>query len=299
MNLLEKTKLLLKQTHLKPDKLKGQNFCVNEGVLQEMVLAAELKKDEVVLEVGPGFGFLTEKLVQQCGKVVAVELEPVLAGLLKKSEWLSKNLEVIFGDILKLDISKIITGKYKVVANLPYSITSVFLKKMLTSQTKPESMTLLVQQEVAERICASPGEMSLLALSVQLYAKPKIIKKVDQACFWPKPKVVSAILKVEDIHDFPFAKQISAKDPLRRNVGAVGGPASGWQEKVFWQVLKAGFCAKRKTLENNLSNSFHLNKAKVKEIIEKAGLLSNVRSQELSLDKWLEVVTAIQNLIKR
>jgi len=279
MNLLEKTKLLLKQTHLRPDKLKGQNFCIDEKVLQEMIASAELKKDETVLEVGPGFGFLTEQLVQKCGRVVAVELEPVLASLLKKSEWLSKNLEVIFGDILKLDVSKIITGKYKIVANLPYSITSFFLKKFLTSEHKPGSMTLLVQQEVAERICALPGEMSLLALSVQLYAKPKIIKKVGSICFWPQPKVVSAILKIEDIHDFPFAKQI--------------------QEVIFWQVLRAGFCAKRKTLENNLSNSFHVSKVEIGKILEKTGLLGNVRAQELSLDNWLEVATALQKVIKR
>jgi len=295
MNLLEKTKLLIKQTHLRPDKLKGQNFCIDEKVLQEMIVAAELKADETVLEVGPGFGFLTDKLVQKCGKVVAVELEPVLASLLKKSEWLSStiggNLEVVFGDILKFrpeayqpmaedqNSSTHSLKKFKIVANLPYGITSVFLKKFLTGEHKPESMTLLVQQEVAERICALPGEMSLLGLSVQLYAKPKIIKKVGSVCFWPQPKVVSAILKIEDIHDFPFAKQT--------------------EEKFFWQVLRAGFCAKRKTLENNLSNSFHLNKAEVKKIIEKIGLLGNVRAQELSLDNWLAVAVALQKVIKR
>jgi len=277
MNLLEKTKLLLKQTRLRPDKLKGQNFCVDEKVLQDMVLTAGLKKNETVLEVGPGFGFLTEKLLQACGRVIAVELERSLADLLKKSSGLYENLEVIGGDILKLDISKIIAGPYKIAANLPYSITSFFLKKFLTAKAKPESMTLLVQREVAERICARPGVMSLLALSVQLYAKPEIIKKIDSSSFWPQPKVISAIIKIEEIRDFPFAEQV--------------------EEKVFWQIIKAGFCARRKTLENNLSNSFHLDKAKVKKIIEKAGLLSKVRPQELNLDSWLKIAITMQSLI--
>ena len=277
MNLLEKTKLLLKQTRLRPDKLKGQNFCVDEKVLQDMVLTAGLKKNETVLEVGPGFGFLTEKLLQACGRVIAVELEPALADLLKKSSGLYENLEVIGGDILKLDISEIITGPYKIAANLPYSITSFFLKKFLTAKVKPESITLLVQREVAERICARPGAMSLLALSVQLYAKPEIIKKIDSSSFWPQPKVVSAIIKIEEIRDFPFAEQV--------------------EEKVFWQIIKAGFCARRKTLENNLSNSFHLDKAKVKKIIEKAGLLSKVRPQELNLDSWLKIAITTRSLI--
>ena len=152
---------------------------------------------------------------------------------------------------------------------MPYSITSTFLKKFLTGELKPESMTLLIQKEVAQRICARAGQMSLLALSVQLYAQPKIIRFVSKNSFWPKPKVDSAILQIDKIGGFPYQSQV--------------------EEQKFWQVLKIGFSAKRKTLENNLANGFYLPKEKARQIIVQAGLKPISRAQELSLAEWLRL----------
>lgn len=269
MDFLERTKLAIKQVDLKPTRLKGQNFCVDGNVLDLMVKTADIKKDDVILEAGPGFGFLTEKLLATGARVIAVELEPALARPLRTVEKLNSNFTVIEQDILRADLRPYLTNNYKIAANLPYSITSFFLKTFFTRERQPESMTLLLQKEVVERICAKAGDMSLLALSVQLYGSPEIIKIVPASAFWPKPKVNSAILKITDIHPFPFAGQI--------------------EEIFFWQVLRAGFSGKRKTLENNLANSFHLPKPKTAEIIQKTGLKQMARAQELNIQEWFKI----------
>ena len=280
MNLLEQTQYLIKKTGLKPDKLKGQNFCIDEELLKEIVKAADVSGKDTVLEVGAGFGFLTTELLKKAKKVIAVEMDSKLVKVLKQLEKFNDNLEIIEGDILQIPRNKFqVTKKsqipnlkfqnYKIVANLPYSITSTFLKKFLTGELKPESMTLLIQKEVAQRICARAGQMSLLALSVQLYAQPKIIRFVSKNSFWPKPKVDSAILQIDKIGGFPYQSQV--------------------EEQKFWQVLKIGFSAKRKTLENNLANGFYLPKEKARQIIVQAGLKPISRAQELSLAEWLRL----------
>jgi 16S rRNA (adenine1518-N6/adenine1519-N6)-dimethyltransferase len=170
------------------------------------------------------------------------------------------------------------------VANLPYGISSAFLKKFLTAKNKPQSITLLLQREVAERICAPAGEMSLLSVSVQLYARPQIIKIISQKSFYPPPKVESAIIHLDRITDFPYTEMFS-------------GLTDRQAEKKYWQVLRAGFCSKRKTLENNLANSFHLPKNKVKQAILQAGLAPAARAQELSLDDWLKLTFKLQDFI--
>ncbi|MCX6785713.1 MAG: 16S rRNA (adenine(1518)-N(6)/adenine(1519)-N(6))-dimethyltransferase RsmA [Candidatus Komeilibacteria bacterium] len=272
MDLLQQTQYLIKNIGLRPDKLKGQNFCIDEKVLQAMVKAARAGKNDTVLEVGAGFGFLTTELAKIAKEVVAVEIEPALVRILRNLQAVYKNVEVVQGDILKIQNLKLKAQNYKIVANLPYSITSAFLRKFLTTENKPSSITLLLQREVAQRICAQPGEMSLLAVSVQLYGEPKIISTVKPASFWPRPSVNSAILQINDLQPFPFQKQVS--------------------ELKFWQVVRAGFCAKRKTLENNLANSFHLSKEDVQKSLINSGLNPLVRAQELSLDDWLKLTTS-------
>lgn len=273
MNLLEQTKYLIKQTGLHPDKIKGQNFCVDESVLVDMVNEADIKKTDVVLEVGAGFGFLTQFLVKTAGNVIAVEIEPMLVNVLRNLEKVNYNLQVVEGDIFKIVNSKF-GGNYKIAANIPYSITSAFLKKFLTASVLPQSITLLLQKEAAKRVCAPPGQMSLLSLSVQLYATPKIIRIVKPASFWPSPKVDSAILKIENISAFPFAGQVG--------------------EKFFWQVLKSGFCSRRKTLENNLANCLHLNKSEVSRILAEIGFKKAVRAQELAVHDWLKIALLLK-----
>ncbi|MBU1036789.1 ribosomal RNA small subunit methyltransferase A [Patescibacteria group bacterium] len=284
MDLLKQTKFLIKKTGLKPDKLKGQNFCIEQKVIEEMIKAANISPQDTIIEVGPGFGFLTDKLCNKTKEVIAVELDKKLFKIVKNLEKFYNNLQAIEGDILKLKMENLLSRKrtvekfqnYKIVANLPYAISSVFLKKFLTSDFKPQAMTLLLQKEVAQRICAAPGKMSLLALSIQLYSKPVLIKIISKESFWPVPQVDSAILRIEKIHAFPFAKEVP--------------------EKVFWQVIRSGFCSKRKQLHNNLKNSLHLNTDQLDKVFSQSQLNEKIRAQELSLKDWLKLAKSYNRL---
>lgn len=275
MNLLSQTKYLIRKSGLRPNKLKSQIFCIDEEVIKEMVKVAQVSNKDTVMEVGSGFGFLTAELLKKAKKVVAIELDKKLIKVLKNLESLHQNLEIIQGDVLELRTKDL--KNYKIVSNLPYSITSAFLKKFLTSEIKPQSMTLLVQKEVAERVCALPGEMSLLAISVQLYSQPKIVKTVSKSSFWPEPKVESAILDIKNIRGFPFLNKVS--------------------EKVYWRVVRSGFSNKRKQLHNNLSGSLHLKSENIKQIFLKLKLNPQIRAQELSIDDWAEISHQVARLL--
>jgi 16S rRNA (adenine1518-N6/adenine1519-N6)-dimethyltransferase len=189
MDLLEKTKQLCAENNIRPARSKGQNFLIDENIYDKIIEAADLKNTDTVLEVGPGLGFLTAKLSEKAGYVIAVELDDKLAAYLKEN-LKKENVEIINENILDIINSKsqILNSKYKVVANLPYNITSVFIRKMLTSENKPTEMILMLQKEVAERICAKPGDMSLLALSVQFFSEPKYFSKFHAQLFIPRRK---------------------------------------------------------------------------------------------------------------
>ena len=176
----------------------GQNFLVDGSILKKIAAAAELTPSDTVIEVGPGLGVLTETLVEQAGKVIAIELDNHLAEILKTHFSGSNKVTVINEDVLKINPADIL-GKqteYKVVANLPYYITSAVIRHFLEASVKPKMMVLMVQKEVAKQITAQPGEMSLLSVSVQLYGKPTMVSKVSARCFYPAPNVDSAILKI-------------------------------------------------------------------------------------------------------
>ncbi|MDP2637247.1 MAG: 16S rRNA (adenine(1518)-N(6)/adenine(1519)-N(6))-dimethyltransferase RsmA, partial [bacterium] len=191
-------KNMLSEAGLRPKKGLGQHFLVAKPFLDLISKAAGLKKTDTVLEIGPGLGVLTETLAKKAKKVVAVEKDGELVGLLEELTVGMKNIEVIHSDILKLDPSHIpaFQHSYKVVANLPYYITSPVIRMFLEAKVQPTVMVLMVQKEVGQRICAKPPKMSLLAVSVQFYAKPEIIAVVSKNAFWPQPKVDSAILKL-------------------------------------------------------------------------------------------------------
>jgi len=223
-----------------------------------------------VLEVGPGLGFLTEKLAKTAKKVIAVELDKKLAGILTAG-FLSKsirNVSIINEDILNFRDDFFAGQNYKIVANLPYNISSIFLRKFLSSAQPPETMVLMLQKEVAERIVAQPPQMSLLALSVQFYAEAEIISLVPPTAFWPQPEVDSALIKI--------VRKASANQP---QVDA----------KLFFRLLKIAYSAKRKMLKNNLANGLHLPMAEVENIIVKSGHNPKIRAQELSLENWLNL----------
>ena len=300
MDLLEQTKNLCKLYHIIPARSKGQNFLIKEETYDEVVAAAELKSDETVLEVGPGLGFLTVKLSAQAGKVVAVELDDKLVAVLKTGLLAKgiKNVEVVNGDILKIPLTPFIKGEeigktsltlllkegFKVVANLPYNITSIFLRKYLEVEHKPKLMVLMLQKEVAERITAKPGQMSLLAVSVQFYAQAEIIKIVSKENFWPQPEVDSAIVKITPRSNPLLLKERELNPPSSPFV------KGGSKEKEFFRLVKFGFIAKRKMLKNNLAAGFKIDQTEAASRIKQAGFNEKIRAQELSVNDWLKLL---------
>src|SRR3989338_4845683 len=229
-----------------PTKL-GQNFLVNKDIAKKIVEAAELKPDDVVLEIGPGKGILTEELAKKAGKVIAVEIDGNLVEILENKFKNKKNVEIIKGDVLQLTTYNLQLTTYKIVANLPYYITSPVIRKFLESENPPSKMILMLQKEVAERIVASSGKKSILAVSVQYYAQPQVIFNVPRENFDPAPEVDSAVIHIKTLK----------------------------QENI-----------KTKTLINNLANSFHLEKKEVEEKLKRVGISSRTRAQELSVKDW-------------
>jgi len=277
MNLTNQIKQICRAYSITPSRQKGQNFLINPEVIKKMISIADLEKTDTVLEIGPGLGILTEGLVKQVKKVISVELDRKLFDFLRVKFSGVNNLELVNGDILKVQSSNLISQSYKVVANLPYNITSHFLKKFLTAENRPSAMTLLVQKEVAQRICALAGQMSLLSLSVQFYGQPKIIDFVKRDNFWPSPEVDSAILTITKI----------------KNQLEVDNYLTGINEKVFWRIIRIGFSAKRKQLHNNLAAGLNLSDTEIKKMLKKANFDPKIRAQNLSLADWRKLAQSL------
>lgn len=257
---------------LRPSKQYGQNFLLNEEVIEKMIEAGEINKKNTVVEVGPGFGVLTLPISQKAGKVLAYEIEKKIQPYWEERLKEHKNLEIIWGNVLyNKDFN---LKKYKVIANLPYQITSQVIRFFLEQENKPENMVIMVQKEVGERICAKPGDLSVLGLSVQFYGEPEIVAIVSKNNFYPEPKVDSAVIKITLKKDLPEIN-----------------------EKEFFNFIKAGFINKRKLLIKNLKNYLgKKNKEKIDRAFEKIGFLNNVRAQELSVEDWIKLFTMINSL---
>ncbi len=257
---------VLKRYGLRADKRLGQNFLQDHFALEKIALAAEIQRDDSVLEVGPGLGSLTRYLAASAQKVVAVELDPDLLGPLQAVIAPYQNVKIVQGDILKLPIAELIDQPgYLAVANIPYNITSAILRHLLESEPKPRRIVLTVQKEVAERICAKAGDLSLLALSVQVYGKPQIAARIPAGAFFPAPKVDSAVLRI-DIYP----------DPLIANETL----------QTFFKLIKAGFGQKRKTLRNSLSAGLHIPPAEAETLLTSAGIDPKRRAETLSIAEW-------------
>jgi 16S rRNA (adenine1518-N6/adenine1519-N6)-dimethyltransferase len=262
---------LLRQYGLRPDKKLGQNFLIDPAALERVVAAAGKLTGEVVLEVGPGLGSLTRLLAERARRVVAVELDADLIPPLERVLDNYENVQIVTGDILQLDPG-ILVGQpdYCVVANIPYYITSALLRHLLEADFRPDRMVLTVQQEVAARICASPGAMSLLALSVQVYGHPEIAARIPAGAFYPAPKVESAVVRVD------FYPEPRIPTP---------------ELETFFRLAKAGFSQKRKTLRNALTAGLGLPASKVEELLDQARVDSRRRAETLSLDEWYRLVS--------
>lgn len=246
----------------------GQHWLTDEATLDAMCHAAEIGDDDVVLEVGPGAGTLTKKLVERADSVVAIEFDEKLARTLPQ-RIKANNLEVKNQDILKFDLTKM-PPDYKVAANIPYYLTSKLIRVLMESSNAPLITALLVQKEVAQRVAASPGEMSLLSVSAQFYAEVSLGEIVPAYLFTPPPKVDSQILILKRRDKLPF--EIN-------------------DTKTFFKIVKAGFSARRKTLLNSLSGGLRLGKTEVESWLEKAGIDPKRRPQELSLEEWHKLYT--------
>ncbi len=261
---------LLRRYGLRPDKRLGQNFLIDPAALQRVVAAAQIAPEDSVLEIGPGLGGLTRLLALQASRVVAVELDASLLPPLREAIQPFFNIELIQGDILALDPSSLMkTAGYLVVANIPYYITSALIRHLLEADRPPKRLVLTVQREVAERICAAPGKMNLLALSVQVYGAPHIAGHIPAGAFYPAPKIDSAVVRVDL---FPQPR------------------ISPQHLDLFFRLAKAGFSQKRKTLRNALAGGMHWPAAQAQANLSAAGIDPQRRAETLSLDEWKGLV---------
>lgn len=257
---VEDVRTALKLAGIRPNKSLGQHFLVDGESLNAIIDAADPGSSDTVLEIGPGLGVMTRPLCERAGRVVAVETDAILADLLRRDA--PTNLTVEEGDVLKYDLSQLPAG-YKVIANIPYYLTSKIFRLLVESPNPPSVLSLLIQKEVAERIAAKPGKLSILALSVQFYGQPEIMRVVERHKFWPAPEVDSAVLRVN------LTGQAFKADPDR-----------------LFRLIKAGFGEKRKQLKNALAGGLNISMELAVEMIAKSKLPPMARAQELSLNDW-------------
>jgi len=275
--MLDYIKSLCSKYALVPKSWQGQNFLIDQKVLDRIISVSGLKKEDIILEVGPGFGILTKELAKRVKKVITVEIEEKLVKALKNILKDYKNVEIMQGDILKISNVQFLIPNYKIVANIPYSITAHFLRKFLEGDAKPQEMILLVQKEVAERIIAKNKDASLLSVSVQFYGQPEIIDFVSSSSFYPEPEVDSAIIKIGKIGK-GFSQNLSPEEI-----------------KSFFRIVKIGFSSRRKQLHNNLSAGLRLESEKIKEIFGNLGFNQQIRAQELSIEDWVRLAKEINS----
>lgn len=258
-----------------PKKSLGQNFLKSEGALNTIIQSGRIQENDLILEIGPGQGALTEKLLASGVKVLAIEKDLRLISFLKNkfSEEVKTNqLTILEQDVLDFDPDQNLK-KYKIIANIPYYITGAIIRKFLSANNQPERMVLLVQKEVAQRIIARDQKESLLSISIKIYCEPKIEKIVSAGSFVPAPKVDSAIISFENISKNSFLK-------------------NEINEKNFFEILHLGFAHKRKILKKNLEP--FLKKNEIEKILKKLKIDSKIRAEDLSLENWIEITKEVK-----
>ncbi|MDD5094026.1 MAG: 16S rRNA (adenine(1518)-N(6)/adenine(1519)-N(6))-dimethyltransferase RsmA [Dehalococcoidia bacterium] len=270
-SLLARTKTLLRQYGLHARKGLGQNFLVDRSAIEASISAAELVSEDVVVEVGPGLGVLTEELSKSVQRVIAIEIDPRISVLLTKRFSHHHGVSIVNADVLQLDIKGLLEREpasldsgYKVVANLPYYIAAPTIRHFLEAEVKPRRMVVMVQKEVAQNMVAAPGRLSIFGISVQLYGKADIVCYVPAESFYPAPKVDSAIVRI-DVYEHP----------------AVEADIEG-----FFRVVKAGFSAPRKQLRNSLAQGLGIVPAASEEFLSQAGISFQRRAETLTLEEW-------------
>ena len=278
-NILEETRFIMKKYNIKANKNLGQNFLINEEVVKNIVGCSNIEKEDLVIEIGPGLGTLTKYLLEKAGKVICIELDIKMLQILEDRFSLYNNFELINNDVLKVDLKNIIekekaegkTKNVKIVANLPYYITTPIIMKLLEEELELESITVMIQKEVADRLIAVPGQKNTGAItySVYYYASSEAIMEVPNSSFIPEPEVTSKVIKL----NIRKESIVTPKD----------------KEKMF-KIIKYAFMQKRKTLLNSLTNNgVFENKQKGTEILNSLGIKENVRPEELTLEQFEKI----------
>ncbi len=283
MNLKEETKYLMQKYHISANKNLGQNFLIEEQVVESIVAASQIEEDDIVIEIGPGLGTLTQKLLQKAKKVIAIELDSRMIEILKDRFALYDNLIVLNEDVLKINFDKLLEEQnakkeqVKIVANLPYYITTPIVMKLLEDKVPAISITVMVQKEVADRLIELPGQKNTGAITycVYYYCEPEEILKVPSKSFIPEPQVESKVIKLN----------IREKPPVELE-----------NEQLFFKIIKASFMQRRKTLLNGLSNSSIASKEILKQILIKMELTENVRGEDLSIEQFAKLANSLNSI---
>ncbi len=275
---LKTIKNLLKSRGIRPSKRLGQNFLIDRRAVRKIVEAAELKPTDLVLEIGPGIGTLTQELANRARKVIAVEKDQKMVEILRETLRGFDNIEIVREDIRMSDTPQDLEGcrtslKYKVVGNLPFYLTAPVIRQFLERPATPKLMVLVVQKEVAQRICAKPPKMNLLAVSIQLYSTPEVVYCISKKSFWPRPEVDAAIIKL---------KVKSQKLKVNKD--------------LFFKIVKAGFSQPRKQLINNLSKGLKIDKKKMEAWLLENNIKPSQRAETLTIIDWLRLAKAYLTL---
>ena len=282
MNLLDETKFIMKKYNISANKKLGQNFLIDDNAVSEIISQSEISSSDLVIEIGPGLGTLTASLLEKAGKVIAIELDTKVLDILKDRFSLYKNFELIHNDILKVDLKTLIKENLnseitncKIVANLPYYITTPIIMKLLEDDLPLESITVMVQKEVAERLTATPGEKDAGSIThiIYYYTNPSLILNVLRDSFMPAPEVDSAVIKLELL-----------KEP-RVQVN---------NKKIFFEVIKAAFSLKRKTLVNCFMNSkLFKDKQEIEELLSSLNIDLKIRGEKLTIEDFARIANKI------
>ncbi|MCI8308975.1 MAG: 16S rRNA (adenine(1518)-N(6)/adenine(1519)-N(6))-dimethyltransferase RsmA [Clostridia bacterium] len=278
MNLLQETKFIMDKYGIQANKSLGQNFLIDENIVNDIVDKSNINISDLVIEIGPGLGTLTSKLLEKAGKVIAIELDKKVLNILNERFVLYKNFELINNDILKVDLNDLINKNLneqittcKIVANLPYYITTPIIMKLLQENLKIDSITVMVQKEVAERLTAIPGEKDAgsITYSIYYYTEPKIVLNVPRNCFLPVPDVNSSVISLKLLKN----PRISVPN-----------------EEVFFHIIKSAFSQKRKTLVNSLVNNKIIDtKESAEKLLNSIGLDTKIRAEKLTIENFAEL----------
>lgn len=284
MNLFDETKFIMKKNNIVANKKLGQNFLIDEDVVDKIINSAMIDKNDLVIEIGPGLGTLTSRLIDKAGKVICIELDPKMVKIISDRFQLYKNITIINEDVLKLDLNKLIKDNrtekiknVKVVANLPYYITTPIIMKLLEERLDIDSITVMIQKEVAERLETIPGQKDTgsITYTVWYYTTPKIVANVPNNSFIPEPEVTSSIIRFDVLRE----PRIKVKD-----------------EKLFFKIIKTAFMQKRKTLVNALVNGkIFENRDEAESILAKLGIDLQIRGEKLTIEQYREISNYISD----